>query len=81
MSDSVEKGLTEKGSSVTENLWSVRVENANRCSDLNAKTALWQHMKEEMRRSLANEFEEAQKTYVGMVEVIKLKNQYDFADG
>lgn len=80
MSGSQEKTLTDKVSSLTEELSSIRVKRANLKSDLNEMTALVQQMKNDVERSICNGSTEAKESYENMAKANKLKIEADLVD-
>lgn len=49
--DSLQMTLTDKDSSLTEELYSVRIERANLCADLDEMTELLPQMKDDIEKS------------------------------
>lgn len=81
LSNSFEKALTERFSSLTEDLSSVRVERLNLRADSDEMTALVQQMEKNVGKSLSNVSTEVQKTYKEMVDAVKQIMQENLVHG
>lgn len=79
-SDVREKALSDKVTSLTEELLSVRVEHANLRADLGEMTDQNQHMKEDVEKSLSTVSFEVQKTYCDMADAGKRTIQEDHTE-
>lgn len=73
--------LTDKVTSVTEELSSVNVERANFRVDLDEITELEQWMKDDVGKSLSSASTEVQRRYENIVEAVNMKIQADLVDG
>lgn len=75
VSESQQMTLTDKVSSLTKELSTVRVERANVMADLNKMAPLVLRMKENVRKALASVCSKVQNTYEDRVEAVWLNIQ------
>lgn len=80
MSASREKTSTEKVSSLTEELSTVRVERFNLRTDSDEMTTVVRRMRKDFEKSLSALFTEVKKRYKDVVDAVKWKIQEDFID-
>lgn len=73
VSESQQKSSTDKFSSLTEELSSIRVKRVNLTLELEKMMALVQRTKDDVKMSFSKVSTKAQKTYVDMLQAVELK--------